>query len=419
MVEYATFPIGGRDYTCPVRSVSISVAAATASVYARDTSLFRLNYASFRDYHRFGATSNIIAVETPSDTSGKPSTETSVSNTVANTPVPEVTANAAPASPVVAPEPEPDSKATLAPAAPAVPEVPEYTLQPAGGIPHAIAKQGGFVLQANARLVDVGFIAYDKHGHPVTDLKQNEIELFDNGKKQQVRFFFQTASAAQNVPATTPTPATDPVVADTFSNQATMAVSPVTQSATVPAATILLLDESHLAWKDLAAARTGALKFLQRLQPTERAALYTMDDTGFHVLMEMTDDHAALAAKLTAWTPRARAVAMGQQTEQRNRQQIDTVRNVSDLNSVNGNSIEVPDAMTPTDPQLRDFGSNPAAAALLVLTAIARHLAPVPGHKSLIWISGDSVLVDWRDQAVGLEKKASTSTISRILPAKR
>lgn len=408
MVEYATFSIGGRDYTCPVRSVSVSVAAATVSLYARDASLFRLNYVSFRDYHRFGASSNIVSVETPSDTSGRPSAEPVTTNSVAKVPTPTADANPVAASPAATLEPGPANVASLPAPPPPVPEVPEYTLQPAGGIPHAAAKQNGFVLQANARLVDVGFIAYDKHGHPVTDLKHDEVELYDNGKKQQVRFFFQSAPV-QTAPAehsASPTASSDSAPADTFSNQAISTPSPAAQIATVPASTILLLDESHLAWKDLASARTETLKFLQRLQPNERVALYTMDDTGFHVLMEMTDDHAALAAKLAAWTPRARAVAMGQQDEQRNRQQIDTVRNMSDLNSVNGNSIEVPDAMTSTDPQLRDFGANPAASALLVLTAIARHLAPVPGHKSLIWISGDSVLVDWRDQAVGLEKQS-------------
>ncbi len=403
MVEYATISIGGRDYTCPAKSISISVAAATASLYARDASMFRLNYVSFRDYHRFGATSNIIAVETPSDTSGKPSAEAPITNDIAKTPAPPMTANPAAPTSTFVPEEVSATTAALPAAAPPAPEVPEYTLQPSNGIPHAAAKENGFVLQANARLVDVGFIANDKHGHPITDLKQDEIELYDNGKKQQVRFFFQASPAEKNAPTT---PAADSTTVDTFSNQTATTPGSPAQSATVPASTILLLDESHLAWKDLTSARTETLKFLQRLDPTEHVALYTMDDTGFHVLVEMTQDHASLAAKLTAWTPRARAVAMGQQSEQRNRQQLDTVRNVSDLNSVNGNSIEVPDGMTSTDPQLRDFGANPAAAALQVLTAIARHLAPVPGHKSLIWISGDSVLVDWRDQAVGREKES-------------
>jgi len=36
--------------------------------------------------------------------------------------------------------------------------------------------------------------------------------------------------------------------------------------------------------------------------------------------------------------------------------------------------------------------------------ALARHFSPVPGHKSLAWISGDSALADWQDQAVGMEK---------------
>ncbi len=57
-----------------------------------------------------------------------------------------------------------------------------------------------------------------------------------------------------------------------------------------------------------------------------------------------------------------------------------------------------------TDPELRLMGDNPLGYALETMMALARHLAVVPGHKSLAWISGDSALVDWQDRAVGMDK---------------
>ena len=43
----------------------------------------------------------------------------------------------------------------------------------------------------NARLVDVNVVALDKKGHPITGLKPEDFEVYDNGVKQKVRSFGQ------------------------------------------------------------------------------------------------------------------------------------------------------------------------------------------------------------------------------------
>jgi VWFA-related protein len=207
-------------------------------------------------------------------------------------------------------------------------------------------------------------------------------------------------------PVPTPAPATDAVPTSSFDNQPEIAATRSATATLVPNSTVLLLDEAHLAWPDLAYARAETLKFLKRLSPSERVALYTMGYSGFHVLVEMSEDHALLASRLAGWTPNATAVAHAQQDAERNGRHFDEVNSPEDLNSVNGNRFEVPDSSVTTDPQLRDLGANPARDAFQTLIAVARHLALMPGHKSLVWISGDNVLLDWRDQAVATEKQA-------------
>ena len=56
---------------------------------------------------------------------------------------------------------------------------------------------GTYSLKVTTRLVDVGLVAYDKKGHPVTDLKPGDLEIYDNGHKQEVRSFSLAANPGQ------------------------------------------------------------------------------------------------------------------------------------------------------------------------------------------------------------------------------
>jgi hypothetical protein len=56
------------------------------------------------------------------------------------------------------------------------------------------------------------------------------------------------------------------------------------------------------------------------------------------------------------------------------------------------------------DARLRDLGSNPERDALLLLVGVARHLATLPGHKNLVWVSSDNVLADWNNNVSRSEK---------------
>lgn len=417
MVEYGTVKIGENSYICPTRSVSDSIShevyqPSPTSPFV-DMAELQLNEVSFTGYHHFGSESTLVALAPP-----PPSSTDLAANGQSAAPASETPGTApgsAPASAETTPEtPSPAPPANLSAAAapppppPAAPDQ-EILVKAADSLPgmeadaaHADPAAGTstFTLKTTTRMVDLGLVAYDKHNKPIIDLKQDEIEVYDNGRRQKLVSFQHGASSTVTPQPAQPESAPAAQPTGTFTNAATV----IREVQDAPDLLILLMDESHLAYQDLNRARGEVLRFLRATRPTSRVALYSVSEHGFRVLQDVTQDHALVMAKLSSWMPNAQAVSQAQALDRRIRQQFDTVHNASDLNSVNGNFADTPDYITSTDPELRQMGQNPLRSALEVMIALARHFAAVPGHKSLAWISGDSVLADWEDQAVGMEK---------------
>jgi len=421
LVEYGPVEIGGKSYSCPIRSISSTLAQALqldtryAFALARQLQPLRnmVNEVAFTQYHMFRSD---VRVLTPAEAAlAQAAAALNATAPLAQSELPQSQqATAAAATPAPAPP-------VAAPTAPTEPPVPEFDVAaaplPTDAADQQVAQHGsatGYTLRTTTRLVDVALIAYDKKGHPVTDLKPEDLEVYDNGRKQEIRFFNQASTEA--VPSTTAIPTATAATSEpaSFSNRpaaASHAMAPATANTT-----IFLIDASNVAFGDLTYARSEMLRFLKTLQPEERVALYIMKSYGFQILLEPTIDHATVATTLTHWMPSAQDLARAQDEEQRNRQHIDWVPHDSDLASVNGNDGSDPEggvsgqartdlAKHGADPKLRSMGSTPAADALMRLEAIAHHLASLAGHKSLVWVSSDNALADWSGQAATREEK--------------
>ena len=440
-IEYGPVRIGDASFIAPVRSVALSTedaayaatngssasesgeslnpAWASVGVGTLGTPLQLINETRFVAYHRLGSTARILTdVAAPGAGPVSPESSNLTATDIAATAAAVPTSGTFPAESTQPTPPEAQAAAGPAPLAapvaaatqpaPAEPAIPEVSLTAARGVPEqpADAPQGGgdgFSIKVTSRLVDVGLVAYDKKGHPVTDLKPDEVEVYDNGHKQEVRSFglagdAQPISTPRAPVATEETAAEEPTFANRPSDEPGIAAPSEIGS------TVLVIDESHIAWSDMNYARGQVLKFLHSLKPGERVGLYAMTGLGFRILTEVTTDHAALIARMEKFLPSAQSVAEAQDEETRNRQHFDEVQNAADLNSVNGNHNDVPDGQQPVDPQLLTMGDNPARSAFIILTQVARHLSSISGHKKVVWVSSDNVLADWQDQSVGIDK---------------
>lgn len=210
------------------------------------------------------------------------------------------------------------------------------------------------LLQSTTRLIQVDVVVRDKSGQPVPGLAQQDFEIFEDGRRQRVRFFSATA----------PRPAEPPDLAPGMvSNRA------VTEG-TERGVTVVLVDSLNTDWRARAAARANLRKFLLAARPTDRIALYTLGGS-LQVVHDFTSDAASLLKRLDSKTDQAN---FGDN--------LDQLSLLKDL---------IPEAAALLKWSLAREGdfrnTQRAVATFSALEAIARHLGAVPARKSLIWIS--------------------------------
>ncbi|MGB9028822.1 MAG: VWA domain-containing protein [Acidobacteriaceae bacterium] len=234
-------------------------------------------------------------------------------------------------------------------------------------------------IHVSTHLVQIGVVVRDKNG-AVKDLTRDDFVILDRGKAQAIGVFSaepgRAASTAQ---------AAQPLPPNTFSDQVRNSGS---ESRSV---TIVLLDnlntlfgsdpqpyEKTPYWLEdhaLAAARQKLMEFLKQMNPGDRIAIYGLTER-LRVLCDFTCDRDQLLAvvgKYDATSGTARDSAEPSITQ------------VSDMPDFSYGDQATVDTQALADINNQRRGEITMSA----LTAIAAHVADVPGRKNLLWLTAN------------------------------
>ncbi len=326
LVEYGPVDVGGEIYFCPARGIALALSPDLKSLSSSVSQLsatpaagklpplqktnvttlatgphqYLLNDISFRQFHLFRSSSRIVSGNEAKAESGPASA--SPSGEVPPSPGTAVPAEEAAAAELAstahaAAEPASLSPADVPGAPPAEPVLPEISMTAATGLPDApaVAATGGtdssFTLRLNARLVDVSLVALDKKGRPITNLKPEDLEIFDNGNKVDLRNFSQAAGVKSPEPAPSSTSSVASGAASSAASSAASGEAGFSNRAPVQPSsggaqehTVILLIDNNLSFSDLSNIREQMGSFLKALHGNERVAIYVMRGGGFQVL---------------------------------------------------------------------------------------------------------------------------------------
>jgi Ca-activated chloride channel family protein len=119
------------------------------------------------------------------------------------------------------------------------------------------------IFSSGVDLVTLHVTVRDRDDRLITDVTEAEFSVFENGRRQQLRFF---------------------------------------QPSGLPLALTLMLDTSASMQSGLAAAKSAAIDLIRQMRPDDVAAVVTFDDT-VQVLRDFTNDQSALTAAVGQAVP--------------------------------------------------------------------------------------------------------------------
>ncbi|MGZ4860322.1 MAG: VWA domain-containing protein [Candidatus Angelobacter sp.] len=224
------------------------------------------------------------------------------------------------------------------------------------------------VLKVKTRLVVVDVVARDSKGVPVTDLKQEDFSVLEDGKEQKLRIF--SFQHPDDSPAAAPAqaPASGMNVVDNLPH-----FKPGR------ALNVILMDALNTSRLNQVSMRQAMIKFLETLPANEPIAVYLLGDR-IRLLQDFTTDPAVLK---------------------------DVVRSFKGKNSpllavsADGSPIApiLPGVAQSLPPQMAaqirafedqmtaDVTDQRVQVTLAALNSLSRTLSGYPGRKNLIWIS--------------------------------
>jgi VWFA-related protein len=232
---------------------------------------------------------------------------------------------------------------------------------------------GTLKVQSSTVVEDV--VVTDRRGHPITGLRKDDFQIYENGKPQNITFFephFPSVSTAQPAPTLSP---------NTFSN-----ITAFQQDETT---NILLLDGLNTASADQMYARRQMLKYLDSLPSGLRIGVFLLGDR-LRLLQGFTQDSSLLHASIEKLSNKPLSVALESTPDELASQS----NALNDLNTMTqgpggGQLAEMISDLQGFLAKSTEVQQNQQLLMTLdALRSIARYVSAVPGHKNLIWFVG-------------------------------
>ena len=239
------------------------------------------------------------------------------------------------------------------------------------------------VLKVTTRLVLVDIVVTDGYGRPVTDLKQADFEVKENGKPQKiVAFAFQP-------PPPPPTPGKAaykpfPLFPGVFTNLRNL-------NGEVGPPTILLIDGLNTPFKDQPYMRQQLVKYLEHLEPGRNVAIYTLG-TRLRMIQDFTSDPDLLHEAIKKITL---------QSSMFNQEQQDLADEFPGLDpdSSDQTVAQMAQRMQEFEAEQQAFQRDIQVRITLdAMQELAHNLAGYPGRKNLVWLSGSFPLTIFPDE---------------------
>jgi VWFA-related protein len=344
-LEYQVATVGGREYILPSRfSMRYETSWNGAIIGAEYKSYRRFSADSTVKFDSDSGVTDVAAAEPRPQAAPAPDLVPVPAAAIAEVsePAPPVIAVPAPVNIIRQEQPPQDKPKADAVAAPAPPPDP--------------------VFHAATRLVQLSVIAQDKDGKPVTDLRRDEFQIFDNAAPREIRFFLVDRSDSDS---------SAPPAPGTFTNRIGSGGSSVLLFDK------LFIDGENRVFKHTVRAREKALQALKAIPPGDRIAIYSLA-CRFQVVREFTTDRDSLLEKLNTFAPAP--APCSDATIPENPSPTADPRQAASLAAMKAHETEgFNEIAFKRQTELGDYEFN----------VMADHLAGIPGRKNLIWVTSE------------------------------
>jgi len=251
--------------------------------------------------------------------------------------------------------------------------------------------------RVNVKLVLARVVVRDRTGHAVGNLKKEDFELFDDGKKQAISNF-----DAEHLPSA---PVATPASPGTAPNPATKPGATPPQFASRYVAYVF--DDLRLKFEDLSRVREAAQRRMAELSGSDRAAIFS---TSGQTALDFTDDRAMLQQTLKTLTPRPMRALPDNQCPDISLYEADLIVNKNDPQAIQtavndylycSGAVSTLTSATQfatmaanakpsvenTAMQVLNIGEEESRMNLRTLQDVVRRMAALPGQRNIVLVT--------------------------------